>query len=104
MRNINRCRGHDDQVVGKGQLAAAGLWKDHQLAGFLVCDNFSTRAAISAQSIEILSLYAQQLGSLLSQHRKENELRQIGRRQLLLNELARPRSNMLRSICSSRIW
>jgi diguanylate cyclase (GGDEF)-like protein len=84
----NLCN-HQSQVVGRGNLAAVGLWNGKQIIGLICADNLLHQQEIDLQQRELLALYAQIIANLISRQRAEDNLRRFARHQLLLNEITR---------------
>ena len=74
------------QPVGIGWNAAATLWNGTQSIGWLVTDNFVHRRPASKPLLDILSLYAMTIGTLLARNQAEGQLRQSEARYRLLAE------------------
>jgi len=75
------------ETVGSGEVAATGLWVGNNMIGYLATDNLLSKEKISPRLVNILSLYGQILGNLISRQRTESEIRTHARNQELLNEI-----------------
>ena len=75
------------ETVGLGEVAATGLWIGHEMIGYLVTDNLLSKKKIPQRLVNILSLYGQILGNLLSQKQIEDAIRVHAQQQELLNEI-----------------
>jgi PAS domain S-box-containing protein len=72
---------HNMKVIGRGWNAAAVLWHGEFKLGWLAIDNAITGLPIRQTVLEILSLYAMSLGTLLAQKRSQTAL--VNQRNLL---------------------
>ena len=75
------------QPVGYGESAAAAIWDGHKVIGFVVTDNLLSQQPISNSQRDILYLFGQVLGHLISQKRAEAIIKENERRQRLLNDI-----------------
>ncbi len=69
----------DFEPVGVGSLATAALW-DGELLGWLVVDNVLQQQPFSSIQLDVLSLYATTVGSLLARKTAEDKVRSLSQR------------------------
>jgi PAS domain S-box-containing protein len=67
---------HDNEkIVGHGWNAAAAIWDEDEIIGYLVSDNLLTQRPLRRYEAELLSLYADMLGQLINRKRADDSLR-----------------------------
>lgn len=79
---------HRSQPIARGETAAAALWDGDQVLGFVVTDNLLSNKPITQTDRQLLYLFGQMLGHLISQKRAEKIIRENERRYRLLNEIS----------------
>jgi diguanylate cyclase (GGDEF)-like protein len=86
--NLNQPLLNDrSQPVGYGESAAAALWDGQTVIGFVVTDNLISQHPLSNSQRDILYLFGQVLGHVISQKRAEATIKENERRHRLLNEI-----------------
>lgn len=78
---------HQSKPVGIGETAAAALWDGARVLGFVVTDNLLSRKTITETERQVLYLFGQMLGHLVSQKHAESAIRENERRYRLINEM-----------------
>lgn len=70
----------NEEIIGEGDHAAAGMWDGENVIGYVNSDNLISHRAITDQQCELLSLYAASLGHLVSRLRATEALRESEQR------------------------
>ena len=73
-------RNDNEEIIGEGDHASAGLWDGENMIGYVNSDNLISKRRITDQQCELLSLYAASLGHLVSRLRATEALRESEQR------------------------
>jgi diguanylate cyclase (GGDEF)-like protein len=75
------------EQIGKGEVAASGLWDGNKFIGYIAADNLLTKKQFKPDQLKILVLYAQIIGTLGNRIRTAEAIQRNAREQRLLNDI-----------------
>jgi diguanylate cyclase (GGDEF)-like protein len=82
-------RNHLGEIIGRGDIAIAGLWDGNKYIGCIIADNFLSKKEIDQTQRDLLLIYGRTLGNLSTLKLAEEDLKSHERFERILKEITR---------------